>query len=71
MSRRACGSRTVVGGLAANGPRPLRDMLQRFSTLVRIVGVVAALKIARERLGDPTSDRIFDAPGDNGHRPGK
>ncbi len=59
----------AVGGLAVNGPRALRDAFQRFPTLVGVVGVVPALETIREQLRDPTSDRIFDDPGDNGHRP--
>lgn len=50
----------AVGGLAVNGPRPLRDAFQRFPTLVRVVGVVPALEIVREQLRDPTSDRIIE-----------
>ncbi|MBW3601632.1 MAG: type II secretion system F family protein [Actinobacteria bacterium] len=50
----------AVGGLAGNGPPPLRDAFGQFPTLVRALGVVPALEIVREQLSDPTSDRIIE-----------
>jgi tight adherence protein B len=46
--------------LAYKGPDELREAFDRFPTLSTTVGVVPALESVRERLGDPTSDRVIE-----------
>jgi tight adherence protein B len=46
--------------LAYKGPEPLRQAFERFPTMASTIGVVAALESVRERLADPTSDRVIE-----------
>jgi tight adherence protein B len=46
--------------LAHKGPEPLRQAFERFPTLSSTLGVVPALEVIRERLADPTSDRVIE-----------
>lgn len=46
--------------LSHKGPEPLRAAFERFPTLATTVGVVPALEAVRERLADPTSDRVIE-----------
>ena len=46
--------------LSYKGPEPLRIAFERFPTLATTTGVVPALEAVRERLSDPTSDRVIE-----------
>jgi tight adherence protein B len=46
--------------LAYKGPPGLTEAFERFPTLSTTAGVVPALEAVRERLGDPTSDRVIE-----------
>ena len=46
--------------LAENGPLPLRPAFGRFQLVSRMMGVVPALELVKEELGDPTSDRVIE-----------
>lgn len=46
--------------LAHKGPEPLRISFERFPSLSATLGVVPALETIRERMADPTSDRVIE-----------
>lgn len=46
--------------LAYKGPEALREAFNRYPTHASTVGVVPALEAVRERLADPTSDRVIE-----------
>lgn len=46
--------------LSQSGPAPLRSAFERFPTLSATLGFVPALEAVRERLSDPTSDRVIE-----------
>ncbi len=46
--------------LSYSGPAALRPAFERFPTLAATVGTVPALESVRERLSDPTSDRVIE-----------
>lgn len=46
--------------LAVTGPAPLREVFSEFPFLARSIGVPAALRSIRERLADPTTDRVIE-----------
>ena len=46
--------------LSYRGPEALRDAFSRYPTHASTVGVVPALEAVRERLADPTSDRVIE-----------
>ena len=46
--------------LAERGPVPLRPAFGRFRLVSRMMGVVPALEVVKEELGDPTSDRVVE-----------
>ncbi len=46
--------------LAYRGPEPLRPVFARFPAMASTLGVVPALEVVRERLSDPTSDRVIE-----------
>lgn len=46
--------------LAYKGPEALREAFSRYPTHASTVGVVPALEAVRERLADPTSDRVIE-----------
>lgn len=46
--------------LSHRGPDALRPAFERFDQLSTTIGVVAALEVVRERLADPTSDRVIE-----------
>ncbi len=46
--------------LSYKGPEPLRIAFERFPTIATTSGVVPALEAVRERLADPTSDRVIE-----------
>jgi tight adherence protein B len=50
----------AIAAMAKNGPDPLKRAFERFPTLSQIYGVPAALKLIREEMGDPTSDRVIE-----------
>lgn len=50
----------AIETLAAKGPEPLQRAFDRFPLLTRTIGVVPALEIIKEELGDPTSDRVIE-----------
>ena len=58
----AAGSTMVLAlyDLADNGPLPLRPAFVRFRLVSRMTGVVPALELVKEELGDPTSDRVIE-----------
>lgn len=51
---------TAIESLATFGPEPLREALQGFGVYARGLGVVSALEMVKEDLGDPTSDRVIE-----------
>lgn len=58
----AAGSTLVLAlyDLADSGPLPLRPAFVRFRRVSRMTGVVPALELVKEELGDPTSDRVIE-----------
>jgi tight adherence protein B len=46
--------------LSYRGPEALREAFNRYPTHASTVGVVPALEAVRERLADPTSDRVIE-----------
>ena len=58
----SAGSTLVVAlyDLAERGPGPLRPALGRFRLVSRMMGVVPALELVKEELGDSTSDRVIE-----------
>ncbi len=58
----AAGATLVIAlhDLAERGPLPLRAVFGRFRSVARMVGVVPALEMVKEELGDPTSDRVLE-----------
>ena len=50
----------AVTALGEFGPEPLRDMFADFRVLLRVFGFVGALEQVKERLADPTSDRVVE-----------
>lgn len=51
---------SAIENLASFGPEPLRDAFQGFSVYARSLGVVPALEMVKDDLGDPTSDRVIE-----------
>jgi len=49
-----------VSSLGESGPEPLREVFADFPTLARVFGVSAALEQVKERMADPTSDRVIE-----------
>lgn len=50
----------AVENVAVFGPVPLREAFQGFGVYARSLGVVPALEMVKDDLGDPTSDRIIE-----------
>ncbi len=50
----------AIAAMAENGPAPLKRAFERFPNLSQMYGVPAALKLIREEMGDPTSDRVIE-----------
>ena len=50
----------ALSDLAERGPAPLRPAFGRFRLMARMMGVVPALELTKEELGDPGSDRIVE-----------
>jgi len=50
----------AVTALGEFGPDPLRAVFTDFRVLMRVFGFVGALEHAKERLADPTSDRVIE-----------
>lgn len=46
--------------LAETGPEPLQRAFARFGLLARMMGVVPALELTKEELGDSTSDKVIE-----------
>lgn len=46
--------------LSDRGPAPLRPAFARFRLMSRMVGLVPALEMTKEELGDPVSDRVVE-----------
>ncbi|MFA5883812.1 MAG: hypothetical protein WDA60_08180 [Acidimicrobiia bacterium] len=49
-----------VAGLGESGPEPLHEVFSDFPTLARVFGTSAALEQVKERMADPTSDRVIE-----------
>jgi tight adherence protein B len=50
----------AVTALGEFGPEPLRDVFADFRMLMRVFGFAGALEQVKERLADPTSDRVVE-----------
>ncbi len=50
----------AVNGLGETGPDPLREVFADFPALARVFGTAAALEHVKERMSDPTSDRVIE-----------
>jgi tight adherence protein B len=50
----------AIAGLGESGPDPLRQVFADFPTLARVFGTAAALEQVKERMADPTSDRVVE-----------
>jgi len=50
----------AIEHLAAHGPEAIRHALSGHEALARTVGVVPALEALRDRLADPTADRVVE-----------
>lgn len=51
---------TALIDLSATGPEPLRAVFTRFAALAEVLGVVPALEAVRDRIQDPTTDRVVE-----------
>ena len=51
---------SAIESLAAFGPVPIREAFQGFGVYARSLGVVPALEMVKDDLGDPTSDRVIE-----------
>jgi tight adherence protein B len=49
-----------VRALGESGPEPLREFFAEFATAARLLGTTAALEQIRDRMADPTSDRVIE-----------
>jgi tight adherence protein B len=49
-----------ISTLGATGPEPLREVFADFPALARIFGTAPALEQVKERMADPTSDRVIE-----------
>lgn len=50
----------AVQALGETGPEPLQEVFGDFPTLARVFGTAAALEQVKERMADPTSDRVVE-----------
>lgn len=50
----------AINALGETGPEPLREVFADFPALARIFGTAAALEQVKERMADPTSDRVIE-----------
>jgi tight adherence protein B len=50
----------AINALGATGPEPLREVFADFPALARVFGTAAALEQVKERMADPTSDRVIE-----------
>ena len=50
----------AVNALGETGPDPLREVFADFPALARVFGTGPALEQVKERLADPTSDRVIE-----------
>ena len=50
----------AINGLGQTGPDPLREVFADFPALARVFGTAAALEQVKERMADPTSDRVIE-----------
>lgn len=50
----------AVNALGETGPDPLREVFADFPALARVFGTAAALEQVKERMADPTSDRVIE-----------
>lgn len=50
----------AVAALGESGPEPLREAFADFPGLSRVFGTTAALEQVKQRLADPTSDRVIE-----------
>ena len=50
----------AVTALGEFGPEPLREVFSDFRVLMRVFGFAGALEQVKERLADPTSDRVVE-----------
>jgi len=50
----------AVTALGEAGPEPLREVFADFPALARVFGTSVALEQVKERLADPTSDRVIE-----------
>jgi len=46
--------------LSRTGPLPIRDAFERFPLQVRMLGVVPALELLKEEMGDATTDKVVE-----------
>lgn len=51
---------TAIENLASFGPAPLREAFQGFDVYSRSLGVVPALEMVKDDIGDPTTDRVVE-----------
>jgi tight adherence protein B len=49
-----------INTLGATGPEPLREVFADFPALARVFGTAGALERVKERMADPTSDRVIE-----------
>ncbi len=50
----------AINALGQTGPDPLREVFADFPALARVFGTAAALEQVKERMADPTSDRVIE-----------
>ena len=50
----------AVGALSAQGPAPLRSVLEGWDERSRLLGFATALEMVRQQLADPASDRVIE-----------
>lgn len=50
----------AINALGETGPDPLREVFVDFPALARVFGTAAALEQVKERMADPTSDRVIE-----------
>ena len=50
----------AVAALGESGPDPMREVFADFPALARVFGTAAALERIKDRMADPTSDRVVE-----------
>lgn len=50
----------AITSMAESGPAPLKRAFERFGLMARMMGVVPALELTKEEIGDATTDKVVE-----------